>query len=260
MDIATIIGILAGMGLILSAIIMGGNALVFIHIPSMLIVVGGTIAATLIAYPLNEVIGVLKVMQKLFKVEKSDHSAIIMEIAKYASLARQNGVLALEAAAKKTRNPLIKMGLQNISDGIDGEVISQILHGELLTMLKRHKTGREIFSEMGKYAPAFGMVGTLIGLVQMLSNLDDPSSIGPAMSVALLTTFYGAFMANLLFIPMSVKLKRKSELEAIEMELLIKGLMAIQKGENPKVVVDKLKVFLDNQSKKSLEKKMSKSR
>jgi len=258
MDIATIIGILAGIGLIMSSIVMGGNAIVFVHIPSMLIVVGGTVAATLIAYPLDEVLGVLKVIQRVFKVEKSDHSKIVIDIARYAQLARQNGVLALEAESKKASDPLVKMGLQNISDGIDGTIISQILHGELLTMQKRHKMGREIFAEMGKYSPAFGMIGTLIGLVQMLSNLDDAAAIGPAMSVALLTTFYGAFLANLLFIPMSVKLKRKSELETVEVELLIKGLIALQKGENPKVIIDKLKVFLDSQSKAELEKKISK--
>lgn len=258
MDIATIAGIIAGFVLIFSAIFMGGSPKIFIDIPSMLIVFGGTIAATLIAYPLNEVLSVMKVLPKVFKVEKSDFNKVITEIAKYANIARQNGMLALENEAKKSKNKLIQMGLQMLSDGIDGSTISQILHGELMTMQKRHKVGRDIFKDMGAYAPAFGMIGTLIGLVQMLSNLSDPNSIGPAMAVALLTTFYGAFLANVFFNPMAVKLKRKSELETIEMELIIKGLLSIQKGDNPKVIVDKLKVYLDSQSRKMLEKKGAK--
>ncbi|GAB4175468.1 MAG: motility protein A [Calditrichia bacterium] len=258
MDIATIIGILAGLVLIFASIVMGGSPTVFIDVPSMLIVFGGTVAATLIAYPLNEVLSVMKVIPKVFKVEKSDFNRIIQDIAKWATLARQNGMLALETEAKKTKNKLIQMGLQMLSDGIDGGTIQQILQGELMSMQKRHQVGRNIFKDMGAYAPAFGMIGTLIGLVQMLSNLNDPSSIGPAMAVALLTTFYGAFLANVFFNPMAVKLKRKSEMETLEIELIIKGLMAIQRGDNPKVVVDKLKIYLDAQSRQMLEKKGAK--
>lgn len=255
MDLATILGIISGIALIISAIVLGGSPVIFIDVPSMLIVFGGTIASTLISYPLNEVLGVLKIVPKVFTVEKSDYNKLVMEMARYANIARQNGMLALENEAKKTKNKLLQMGLQMLSDGIDGTAVSQILYGELTTMQKRHKVGQQIFKDMGAYAPAFGMIGTLIGLVQMLSNLNDPNSIGPAMAVALLTTFYGAFLANIFFLPMAVKLKRKSELETVEMEIMIKGLLSIQKGDNPKVLVDKLKVHLDNQTRQALEKK-----
>jgi chemotaxis protein MotA len=143
-----------------------------------------------------------------------------------------------------------------MSDGIPRTTLVKILTGQITTMQNRHKVGREIFTEMGKYAPAFGMVGTLIGLVQMLATLNDPSTIGPKMAVALLTTFYGAILANLFFVPMANKLKRRSETETLEMQLIIEGLLAIQEGENPNILVDRLKVFLDKQLQAKIEKKL----
>ncbi|GAB4333926.1 MAG: MotA/TolQ/ExbB proton channel family protein [Calditrichia bacterium] len=256
MDLATIIGIFSGLGLIGYAILSNGDFSIFIDIPSMMIVGGGTIAATLIAYPLNEVLGVMKIAMKVFMTTKSNNMQLIEELARIASKAKQDGVLSLEAEAKKANHKLLQQGLMMISDGFPRSTIVKMLSGEITTMQERHKAGREIFTEMGKYAPAFGMVGTLIGLVQMLAALNDPSSIGPKMAVALITTFYGALLANLFFVPMATKLKRRSESEKVEMQLMIEGLLAIQEGENPKVMVDRLKVFLDSQLKEQVENKM----
>ncbi|RMG67569.1 MAG: motility protein A [Calditrichaeota bacterium] len=254
MDIATILGVVSGVGLIVASIFMGGDMTIFINVPSIMIVGGGTVAATLIAYPLKEVFGVLKVLMKVFKMEKRDHSKLISELAGIATVAKQQGVLALESEAKKIKHPFIQQGLVMIADGLPRQTVAKILVGEITTMQQRHRVGREIFAEMGKFAPAFGMIGTLIGLVQMLASLNDPSTIGPKMAVALITTFYGAFLANLVFLPMTTKLKRRSEMETIEMKLIIEALLAIMEGENPKVLVDRLKVFLDSQVKSQVEK------
>ncbi|NOX37643.1 MAG: motility protein A [Calditrichaeota bacterium] len=259
MDIATIIGVISGLGLITASIFMGGDIRIFINIPSMMIVGGGTLAATLIAYPLKEVFGVFKVMMKVFKMEKQDYTRLINELVRLATIAKQQGVLALEAESKKVKHPLLKQGLQMLSDGFPKGTLIKILVGEITTMQERHKVGRQIFTEMGKFAPAFGMIGTLIGLVQMLASLNDPSTIGPKMAVALITTFYGALLANVVFLPMATKLKRRSEIETIEMKLMIEAMVAIAEGENPKVMVDRLKVFLDKQIKEQLEKNMNKS-
>ena len=259
MDIATILGVFSGLGLIAYAIIMGGDFAIFISIPSMMIVGGGTLAASLIAYPLKEVLGVFRVAMKVFFSSKQDYLGLIQELSRLSGLARQNGLLSLESEAKKVKHPLLQQGLMMISDGFPRNTIVKILTGQIATMHNRHKVGREVFGEMGKYAPAFGMVGTLIGLVQMLATLEDPSTIGPKMAVALLTTFYGAFLANLFFIPMSNKLKRRTETETLEMQLIIEALLSIQDGENPNVMVDKLKVFLDRQLRDQVEKKMNRA-
>ncbi len=255
MDLATILGVISGLGLIAYAILMGGSFGIFINVPSMMIVFGGTLAASLIAYPLQEVLGVFKVAMKVFFMNKQEPMKIIEEMSRLAKLAKQNGVLSLEAEAKKTKDPMLQQGLAMISDGIPRNTLVKILTGQITTMQNRHKLGRDIFTEMGKYAPAFGMVGTLIGLVQMLATLNDPSTIGPKMAVALLTTFYGAILANLFFVPMANKLKRRSESETLEMQLIIEGLLAIQEGENPNILVDRLKVFLDKQLQAKIEKK-----
>jgi len=209
--------------LIASAILMGGEFSIFINVPSMMIVAGGTIAATLIAYPLKEVLGVLRIGMKVFITSKQNYIGIIQELRRVALLAKQKGVLALEAEAKKVKHPLLKQGLNMISDGIPRNSMLRILSTQITNVQNRHKVGRAIFMEMGKYAPA--------GLVQMLAGLEDPSTIGPKMAVALITTFYGALLANLFFIPMSTKLKRRSETETLEMQLIIEGLLSIQEGE-----------------------------
>jgi len=210
MDITTLLGIAFGVGMVLIAIFKGGGVAIFINIPSMMITVGGTIGATLINFPLSKVIGVMKIVKKAFLYkEPLSHETITMFV-----------------------------------DGTAPETIRDILRIDLDVLESRHRLGQSIFNALGAYAPAFGMIGTLIGLIQMLRSLDDPSKIGQGMATALITTFYGALMANLIFLPIAGKLKVRSEEEILTKELIIEGIMAIQSGDNPRIVEEKLKSFV----------------
>ncbi len=242
MDIATLIGLLVGFGLILGSIVMKSNIGAFIDIPSVMIVIGGTVASTLIMYPLPNVIGAIKVAMKAFLFSVPDSKQIIQQLVSLAETVRKEGLVSLEKAP--VNNEFLKKGCMLAADGIDPTIIKNILELEINNMLQRHQLGQGIFKNMGAMAPAFGMIGTLIGLVQMLQTLDDPSSIGPAMAVALITTFYGAVLANLVFIPISKKLELRSETEAGFMELVVEGIISIAKGENPRMIKEKLETFL----------------
>ncbi len=242
MDIATLIGLLAGFGLILGSILMKSNLGAFIDIPSVMIVVGGTVASTLIMYPLPTVINSIKVVMKAFFSSIPNYKQTIEEIVRLAETARKEGLVSLEKAS--VDNDFLKKGCMLAADGTDPSLIKNILELEINYMIQRHRTGQGIFKNMGSMAPAFGMIGTLIGLVQMLQTLDDPSSIGPSMAVALITTFYGALLANLVFIPISKKLEGRSEAETLFMELAMEGIVSIARGENPRIIQEKLETFL----------------
>lgn len=258
MDIATILGIISGVGLILVSITMNSGLDLFVSLPSVMIVAGGTLASTLIAFPLNEVLRVLSLLRRIFFHKRSDARALIQQLVEISIQARQGGVLSVENKLGKIKNEYLRKGLQLVVDGVSESGIINMLKIEAVNTRKRHQTGWEIFAEMGKYAPAFGMVGTLIGLIQMLANLEDPATIGPRMAVAMITTFYGAIMANLIFIPMSVKLKRRSLEETLLMGLVLEGIKSIRSGENPKLMEDKLKKFLSNEQQKKIEKSLKK--
>jgi len=243
-DIATIGGIVAGVTLVALSIITGGSPGAFVNIPSVLVTVGGTLAATLISFPLKNVLGVFNIARKAFFHQEKSQIDLIAAIVKYAEKARKEGMLALEEDAENEPDPFLKKGLMLAVDGTETELINRILYNDLTAVQNRHELGQNILLAMGAYAPAFGMIGTLMGLVQMLANMNDPSSIGPGMAVALLTTFYGAFMANVFFLPMAEKLKTRSKEEVQRMELIIEGIMAIKSGDTPRVVEEKLKAFL----------------
>jgi len=243
-DIATIGGIVAGVTLVALSIITGGSPGAFVNIPSVLVTVGGTVAATLISFPLKNVLGVFNIVRKAFFHQEKSQIDLIAAIVKYAEKARKEGMLALEEDAENEPDPFLKKGLMLAVDGTETELINRILYNDLTAVQNRHELGQNILLAMGAYAPAFGMIGTLMGLVQMLANMNDPSSIGPGMAVALLTTFYGAFMANVFFLPMAEKLKTRSKEEVQRMELIIEGIMAIKSGDTPRVVEEKLKTFL----------------
>ncbi|MCD6407058.1 motility protein A [Candidatus Aerophobetes bacterium] len=245
MDITTIAGISAGLGLVLMAILQGGGGLVvFINVPSLMITVGGTIGATLINFPMSKVFGVMKVVKKAFFHKETSPEGIIATLVEFARIARREGVLALEERISGTDDPFFRKGVQLAVDGTPPEVIREILTIDLEALQERHKGGQDIFNAMATYSPAFGMIGTLIGLIQMLRSLDDPSKIGQGMATALLTTFYGALMANLVFLPIAGKLRVRSEEEVLNKRLIMEGIVAIQSGDNPRVVEDKLKSFI----------------
>lgn len=244
MDLATIIGVVLSFGLVISAIMMGSSLFVFISIPSLLIVVGGTLGATLIHYPLGHILGVTGVLKNAFFTKLQKPSETIAQFLEYANRARKEGILSLEPLLKEIDDEYLRKAMQLTVDGVEPQVIQEIMQTEVVYLQERHETGADIFAAMGMYAPALGMIGTVIGLVQMLQSMDDPSAIGPAMAVALITTFYGAVLANLVFNPLSGKLKTRSKEEVLLRELALEGILSISRGENPRIIEEKLNGFL----------------
>ncbi|MBU5426537.1 MotA/TolQ/ExbB proton channel family protein [Tissierella pigra] len=244
MDIATIIGLVLGIGFTIWGIMSSGSLIDYYDFPSIVITLGGTVASVFISYSLSDIAKMGKVFQKtvLYKIDSANE--IIADIINLANVARKEGLLSLEEYASKLDDEFLKKGIMLIVDGTDPELVRNILETELVFLEERHSQGQGILESMGSAAPAFGMLGTLIGLVNMLQKMDDPKAIGPNMSVALITTFYGSFLANVIFIPLALKLKLKSKSEVLIKELMIEGLLSIQAGENPRIIEEKLKTFI----------------
>jgi chemotaxis protein MotA len=244
LDLATLGGLVVAFGLVLGAIFMGGSIALFIDIPSVIMVIGGSIAALFVSFPIGRAAGMAKVFQKAMFFDADDPTEIIDKMVNYAERARKEGMLALEEDSEKEPDKFLAKGLRLAVDGTDPKLLARILETDISALESRHKEGRAIYEQWGAFAPAFGMIGTLVGLVQMLANLDDPSSIGAGMAVALLTTFYGAVIANLLALPVAGKLKARSEEELHSLEMIIEGIMSIQSGDSPRIVQEKLKSYL----------------
>ncbi|MFH1984496.1 MAG: MotA/TolQ/ExbB proton channel family protein [Pseudomonadota bacterium] len=242
MDIATIIGLFSGTALVLSAIIIGGSAMVFFNIPSLLIVVGGTFATAFIKHSMSDVINTIKVVIKAFTVKMLPSEQIIREMVSFTRIAKKEGLIALEKEAPS--DPFSAKALSYLSDGYDEGLIEDMLKKDIQLTVARHTIGQKIFKGMGSSAPAFGMIGTLIGLVQMLSSMSDPASIGPSMAVALLTTLYGALIANLVCIPIAEKLELRSEEEQNNKRIIVEAAIGISRGVAPLVLEESLKIFL----------------
>ncbi|MFA5523324.1 MAG: MotA/TolQ/ExbB proton channel family protein [Tissierellales bacterium] len=244
MDIATIIGFIGAIGFTVWGIMDSGNIGNFYDGPSIIITLGGTVAATFIAYPLKKILGAFKAVKKAFSLQDLAPAGVISQLIELSNLARREGLLALEESGGKINDEFLKKGIMLIVDGTDPELVRNILETELNFLEDRHGEGQGVFEAMGSYSPAFGMIGTLIGLVNMLKDMEDVASVGPNMSVALITTFYGSVLANAVFIPLANKLKGKSSDEILVKELIIEGLLSIQAGENPRIIEEKLKTFL----------------
>lgn len=243
MDLATILGMLAGAAFIGIAIMLGGSFTQFIDAPSVLIVVGGGIAATLIRFPLSGVLGAFKTGGKVaFTHTKVDPREIIEKLAEMGDIVRRAGPLGLETF--EVDEPRIKKGAQTIADGYDAAFIRDSMELERDQYLTRLMEGQRVFKALGDAAPAFGMIGTLVGLVQMLANMEDPSAIGPAMAVALLTTLYGAVLANLICLPIADKLTAKLGFEEINQTLIIDGIMSVREGKSPSLIREMLTAYL----------------
>lgn len=252
MDLATLIGIISAFGLVVIAILTNGSLILFISPASLMIVVGGTLGTTMINYPLKDMLGAVNVVRKVFfsgKVPASDE--VIKKFVELGSKARREGILALEADVKDIKDDFLKKGLQMSVDGLEPQSIQEILATEIDYLRGRHQLGAEIFTTMGTFAPALGMIGTLVGLVQMLQSMDDPSSIGPAMAVALLTTFYGSMMANLMCIPIAGKLKGRSKEETLIKEMVVEGVLSLTRGENPRILEQKMLAYVPPKMRKS---------
>jgi chemotaxis protein MotA len=251
MDIATVVGIVSAFALVITAILTGSSLSLFINMPSVMIVVGGTLGSTMINYPLPDMLKVIKVVKNAFLHKQVTAKEVISNFVSLAGIARREGILALESSANETSDQFMKKGLQLAVDGLEPGSIKEILETEVVAIQDRHKLGAEIFTTMGTFAPAFGMIGTLIGLIQMLQTMDDPSTIGPAMAVALITTFYGAIIANIMCLPIAGKLKNRSGAEVMVKDLMTEGVISIAKGENPRVIEQKLNAYLSPQLRES---------
>lgn len=245
MDIGTIGGVVAGLALVVWGIMSGGTGIgAFLDAPSAIIVLGGSFAALFVCYPMNKVLTIGSIFQKTISMNNLGAQSIIDKIIELANIARREGLLALEEAVDQVNDAFLKKGVMLIVDGTDPELVKHILETEISFMEARHSEGKGMMDALGSLAPAFGMVGTLVGLVAMLKNLSDPDSIGPSMAVALITTFYGSLFANLIFIPMATKLSLKTKEEVAVREIMVEGLLSIQAGENPRIIEEKLKAFL----------------
>jgi chemotaxis protein MotA len=245
MDIATVVGTVLAIALILGSIVIGGGSfMAFIDVPSILVVIGGSIAAALISFPLPNFLGVFGVTMKAVFWKLDAPEMVIKQIVSLSEVARREGILALESRTDDIDNDFIKLGIQMAVDGTRPEVMEDILRTELDAVATRHRDGKALLDCMGRFAPAFGMIGTLLGLVIMLGDMSDPSKIGAGMAVALLTTLYGAIASNCLFLPFAEKLGYTSKKERLTMDIIIRGVMAIQSGENPRVIEQKLNTFI----------------
>jgi len=241
-DIATLVGLLGGFGVIIGAIASGGDVMLFVNVPSLLIVVGGTFMVTLMQVTLGDFLGSFAMGMRAFLFKTDDPKSLIDEAIQLADVARKNGLLALEG--QEISNQFMQKGVSLCVDGHDPALVQRMLTTDIDLNISRHEVGQTMFKNMATMAPAMGMIGTLIGLVQMLANMSDPASIGPAMAVALLTTLYGAIIANVFAQPMADKLSRNTVLEKTNKNLILETITAIQEGMNPKVLRQLLENYL----------------
>ncbi|HKL13217.1 MAG TPA: MotA/TolQ/ExbB proton channel family protein [Halanaerobiales bacterium] len=247
MNLSVVIGIVLGVVLIGGAIFLGGNAIIFLSVQSIMIVLGGTLAGTMASFSLPDLKKIPSLLKIIFTRNAMETDSIIEILVNLAKKARREGLLTLEQEIQDIDDPFLEKGVQLVVDGTEPELVKDILETKLSYMETRHSVGKGIFDKMGQLSPAFGMIGTLIGLIQMLSELDDPSKLGAGMATALITTLYGAFLANLIFIPLANKLKMQSQEEVLVKELMIEGILSIQAGENPRIIEEKLKAFLSQE-------------
>ena len=245
MDIASLIGLILAVGLIFASIALGKAPMTaFIDIPSLLIVLGGASAAALICFPISSMLRTPVIALKVLVNKSEDRLALIKQIVELAETARRDGLLALETKVPEIENPLVRTGIQMAVDGSSPEVVEEVLRTEVESIATRHREGKNIMDQLGRFAPAYVMIGTLIGLIMMLQDMSDPSGIGAGMAVALITTLYGAIVANVFFSPAAQKLGLISRNEMISFEIAIRGVMAIQSGESPRAIGQKLRTFL----------------
>lgn len=242
MDLATLIGMLGGIGFIVMAMILGGDLSMFADVPSVLIVFCGSLFVVMSQFTLGQFFGAGKIAAKAFMFKIDTPEELIEKVVEMADAARKGGFLALEEA--EIANPFMQKGVDMLVDGHDIDVVRETLAKDISMTTERHEFGVSIFKGLGDIAPAMGMIGTLIGLVAMLSNMDDPKAIGPAMAVALLTTLYGAFMANVICLPIAAKLTNRLGEEKLNQSLILDGIVGIADGQNPRVIEGILKNYL----------------
>jgi len=243
-DFGTVIGLVGGVAFVLWAVAGGYDLRAFLHLPSFAMVLGGSICAGLVSFPLTDLRNLRRVLGVCFFESAESPEMVISQMVQLSEVARRDGVLALEDHSKTIDDPFTVAALQMTVDGVEPEQIQSILEAEIDAVEARHAQGRAFFENIGRYAPAFGMIGTLVGMVVMLHSMNNPAGIGPAMAIAMLTTFYGAAIANVVALPLADKLHRRTRSEIVRKTIIIRGIMAIQRGDNPRVVERKLSTFL----------------
>lgn len=245
MDLGTILGLVLGVFCMVISIIIGdGEIRSYLHLPSAFITIGGGICSALINFRLKDLAGVLKAAKKIFTDKVFSSSETIAMLVKLSEKTRREGLLSIEPELEQMEDPFIRQSLQLVVDGIESETIKDFMDTEIENMQARHSKVQAVFNMLGNIFPAWGMIGTLLGLINLLLKLDDPAQIGPSMSVALVTTFYGSILANFICIPIAGKLKMKSDEEVHQKEMIAEAVISIQAGENPKILEQKLKIFL----------------
>lgn len=245
MELSTPIGLVLGFGALLGAFMMEGGSPVMLLSPSAaIIVLGGTIAAILIAFPLKSVLVLPKLVMQTFFSAPGDPEEVVNAFVELADKARREGLLALEEDSKNIEDPFMRKGVMLVVDGVDPEVVRDIMETDASLVAERHSTGQGMLAAMGGFAPTMGIIGTVMGLVNVLSNLADPEHLGESIAVAFIATLYGVVTANILWLPLGNKLKKKSEMELHVRYLMVEGVLAVQAGENPRIVREKLNAFL----------------
>lgn len=254
MDIATIGGLLIAFGSLLIATLMeGGELTAFFNMPAFIIVIGGSLGAMVISYPLRQVAGMVRVMRRAFFAQEMDKPRLLNTIVEFARRARREGILALEEDAKQVDNAFLRKAVQLVVDGTPGELVREVLETEVQAMEERHKAGEGIFSTLGGFAPTLGILGTVMGLVHMLASLDEPGRMGEAIAAAFIATLYGVGSANVIFLPIGNKLKARSQEEIGAYDMMIEGILSLQAGDNPRVVSAKMEPCLSPAERETLE-------
>ncbi len=245
MDLATIIGLVLAWGGFFGSVLMeGGNLAAFLNPSALILVLGGTLGATIVSFPLSDIIAMPKVLKNAFVGGGHDMAHVITMLVKFAERARREGLLALEDEAKDITDEFLKKGIMLAVDGTDPELVRTIMETDIAYLAERHEIGANIFATMGGFAPTLGVIGTVAGLVHMLANLSDPGSMGPSIAAAFIATLLGVSTANLIFLPLGNKLKLRSKHEVMSREVMMEGILAIQAGDNPRIVEEKLKAYL----------------
>lgn len=261
-DLMTIIGLIGGTIILFVSILLSGGidgAKIFISVSSFLTTVGGMIASLLVNFDKKSIVKSFSTIKNVFLVKEEDMQEMVEQFMDLSTTARKNGLLALDNRIEEIEDPFIRKGIMLTVDGLEADVIKEILNAEVIAIEEEQKIGKKILDKAGEMAPAWGMIGTLVGLVLMLRNLDDPKSIGPAMALAIITTLYGSVLANLVFIPMAGKVADQIEKEVYTREIMIEGILGVQSGQNPKLLRDKLEVFVDKTGKKKKEEETASS-
>ncbi|MBP8988919.1 MAG: motility protein A [Clostridia bacterium] len=251
MNLSTVIGIIAGFSFIFASIFMGGDLTSYFDFSSILIVLGGTLSSTIVSYSFDQLKIVLQRLPDVFQKSKIDLSFDLEHIVNLSMIARRQGLLALDD--EEYDDPFLQKGIELIVDGTDPELVEEILDHEISLIEEEGQIPIKVYSSMAQFAPAFGMVGTLIGLINMLRYLSDSDSLGPAMSTALITTFYGVILANLVFLPFAQKIRTANARRLARYEMIMTGILAMQNGENPRLIREKMETFIPVGEKKQAE-------